>query len=218
MIITKFPAYYSIPRVEIEPLLPEVLGSVLEIGCGTGATMSWLRNIRSVSYALGVEVVPEVAAKARSIFDEVITGNIETEILNTSRQFDVVIALDVLEHLIDPWGMVRLLGKLLKPDGVFIASIPNVSHWSVSANLFFRGSWEYKVDGILDQTHLRFFTERTALSLFEDDCFCVEKIDYSESYPGNSSKSRWRIKRIIGPLIPMRFIKFQFLIRARKIH
>jgi hypothetical protein len=70
------PEYFSLVRSEIETILPDHIGSVLEIGCARGATMAWLRSIRSVEYAMGDEVISEVAAQARAVFDDVIVGSV----------------------------------------------------------------------------------------------------------------------------------------------
>jgi SAM-dependent methyltransferase len=208
--------YYSTAKTAIEPILPDRMGSVLEVGCGTGATMSWLRSNRPVDYAMGVEIVPEMAAEARSVFDKVICSNIEAAQLALDRRFDVVIALDVLEHLVDPWTSVRKLSNLLADDGFFLASIPNAAHWTLAFPLFFHGSWDYKPDGILDKTHLRFFSEETARSLFEDNNFTFEQLRYVKNYPGYSPTITWYVQKYLQPFIPSLFVNFQFLIRARK--
>ncbi len=208
--------YYSTAKTAIEPILPDRMGSVLEVGCGTGATMSWLRSNRSVDYAVGIEIVPRMASEARSAFDEVICSNIETAQLALNRKFDVVVALDVLEHLVDPWTSVRCLSNLLTDGGLFLASIPNAAHWTLTFPLFFRGSWDYQPDGILDKTHLRFFSEATARSLFEDSNFAIEQLRYVKSYPGHSPAFRWYVQKYLRLFIPSRFVNFQFLIRARK--
>lgn len=215
--------YFSSVRTEIEGILPGHLGSVLEIGCATGATMAWLRSIRSVSYAKGIEIAAEAAVQARSAFDDVVVGNIETIDIGSGILFDVIVVLDVLEHLADPWAALRMLGRSLKPNGVFIASIPNVAHWRSSYPLFFLGQWDYQQEGICDRTHLRFFTEKTARSLFENSGCVIDKIEYVKSYPnifgvfGNNARWRWYSQKLLKPILPTRFANFQFLIRARKV-
>ncbi len=88
--------------------------AVLEIGCGAGTTLKWLRTQRSVQYAVGIDLSPEAAERAKSIFDVVWTGDIETMELPTG-PFDLVLALDVLEHLVDPWLMMKRLQATLGP-------------------------------------------------------------------------------------------------------
>src|SRR5690349_3563161 len=95
-------AYFGLARTDIASLLPDRADRVLEIGCGTGATMRWLRGQRNIQYAVGIEIRPEAAVKARDVFDLVLTGNVETLDIQDAN-FDLVVILDVLEHLIDPW-------------------------------------------------------------------------------------------------------------------
>ncbi len=89
----------------------------------------------------------------------------------------MILALDVLEHLVDPWTVVAKLDRLLRPGGVLVASIPNVRHHSVVVPLLFKGGWRYLPMGPLDRTHLRFFTRSTAIELVETSGMRVDKID-----------------------------------------
>lgn len=164
--------YFSSCRREIEPLLlPGAIASALEIGCGSGATMAWLRRIKHVDHAVGVELNVPAARQAMRIFDEVIIGNVEAQSFELHQQFDLILALDVLEHLSDPWAVVRRLRKALKPGGALIASIPNVIHYRAMLPLLVKGSWQYTDEGIFDRTHLRFFSEDTAIKLFTESGF-----------------------------------------------
>lgn len=212
--------YYSSTRIEIGPLLPPRIRSILEIGCGTGATMAWIRSIRQIEHAVGIELSATAAREASLTFDEVIVGNVETLGLRFSEPFDVVLALDVLEHLVDPWSVLRRIGNLLSPDGAVLASIPNVAHYKVVIPLLFHGSWDYANNGILDRTHLRFFTRESALTLFTSSGFLIDEIDYVRRYPNlfpkpGSNRWRWYSLKIMAALLPERMFNFQFLIRAR---
>jgi len=106
--------YFGYERPEIASLLPEATNRVLELGCGSGATLRWLRAQRPVEYAVGIEMSPEASRRATSVFDLVLTGNVETMEL-PGGGFDLILALDVLEHLVDPWTVVRRLHALLNP-------------------------------------------------------------------------------------------------------
>jgi SAM-dependent methyltransferase len=95
----------------------------------------------------------------------VLVGDVESLDLSVLRApFDAILCLDVLEHLRDPWGVARRLAELLRPGGVMIASIPNIAHYRIIVGLL-RGRWTYAPSGILDHTHLRFFTRDTAIDL-----------------------------------------------------
>ena len=143
--------------------LPE---RVLEIGCGTGNTLGHLKSL-GVRETVGVELISGVGEEARGKVDRIIIGDIETlELPFEPGHFDCVILGDVLEHLRDPWTTLRRLTDLLKGGGQIVASVPNIRFYEVSVPLLFLGSWEYGDEGILDRTHLRFFTRATVKKLF----------------------------------------------------
>ena len=102
---SKTEGYFAGARTEIANLLPDRAERVLEIGCGSGAAMRWLRSRRDINFAYGIELMPAVAELARTAFDQVDTGSIEAMEL-PERPFDLILALDVLEHLVDPWTAV----------------------------------------------------------------------------------------------------------------
>jgi SAM-dependent methyltransferase len=205
-------SYFGVPRREIAPLLPERIDRVLEIGCGAGATVKWLRERHELRYAVGIEMAPSAARRAAANVDLVMSGNVETMALPEDN-FDLILALDVLEHLVDPWEVVKRLHGILSPGGVIIASIPNIGHYSVSFPLVAQGQWNYRVDGILDRTHLRFFTRQSTLALLSCSGLTVDLLErtrYSQ-FPWSRT---WRT-RIFDRLLPRHLTDFQFLIRAR---
>ncbi len=163
----KSAGYFSHARKEIAPFLPRTSPRVLEIGCGSGATIGWLRQTGRAGYAIGVEIAEAAAAQAREHADEVYCLDVERgELPASCTDFDLILCLDVLEHMIDPWKMVdRLVARHLRPGGTIIVTLPNVRHYSVVFPLLFKGSWNYEEAGLLDRTHLRFFTRRTACAL-----------------------------------------------------
>ncbi len=163
----KSESYFSHARTEIATLLPPQCGRVLEIGCGSGATLGWLRQSRGTLHTVGVEIAEAAANDAKANVDEMHCLDFErVELPSQNADFDVVLCLDVLEHMVNPWSAVdRLVSRYLKQGGVLIVSLPNVRHHSVVLPLFFRGRWDYEDAGLLDRTHLRFFTRDSALSL-----------------------------------------------------
>ena len=164
---TKADAYFGNVRRDIEPLLPPHAAQVLEVGCGAGATLHWLKQTGRAGNTVGVELFESAAAVARGRVDELLVGNAETLLPGRfeAGRFDLVLCLDVLEHMIDPWAFMTQVQALLRPGGLVIASIPNVRHLRVVLDLLLRGRWAYADDGILDRTHLRFFTRESALAL-----------------------------------------------------
>jgi len=219
-------SYFGKVRREIEPLLPETVGSVLEIGCGSGGTLGWLKTVRPIDYAAGVEMMPDAGERARANFDDVEISDVNAASLAfKTDQFDLILALDVLEHLADPIHTLQRLREKLRPNGLVIASLPNVAHYQVSIPLLFRGRWDYSDEGLLDRTHLRFFTEKTALAMFRDCGFSIVAVDYTRQFPNvfglvglSDRKWRWYSHSLLRRFVrwPKHLFNFQFLIAARK--
>ncbi len=162
--------YYGHARTEIAALLPARAGRVLEVGCGRGATLAWLKHKGLCEHTTGIELFAQAAEAARAVVDLVEVGDAENllDVVGREGRFDAVLCLDVLEHLHDPWAFVARIPPLLNPGGVLIVSVPNVRHWRVSADLLFRGRWRYADAGVLDRTHLRFFTREGAQELVNE--------------------------------------------------
>lgn len=219
------PRQYSKSRTEIAPLLPAGVETALEIGCGGGETMAWLRARHPLQYAAAVELSPEDGLRARSVFDDVEISDIASARMAFAvERFDLILALDVLEHLTNPDEALRVLSTRLAPGGTIIISLPNVAHFDVSIPLLFRGRWEYGDEGLLDRTHLRFFTEATALHMIETCGLKVEKLIHNRRYPSlfhpfglRSEKWRWYSHKILRHVLiwPPHLFKYQFLIAAR---
>ena len=164
----KRPDYFSSVRREILPLLPAHSRRALDLGCGDGATLKWLKDDGRCQEAWGLEFIEPAAEVARGVLDHVVLGNIETDTFNFKKgQFDLILCLDVLEHLRDPWEVTRRVSGWLSSDGVLVVSVPNVRYRTVLAQLAFKGQFEYQESGILDRTHLRFFTRKSAVQLLE---------------------------------------------------
>lgn len=146
--------------------------AMLEIGCSSGGTGKLLKQKLGVQYYAGVELMPEAAQAAQQNLDWAMQGNIE-EMIDQDRlgeipaqQYDAILFLDVLEHLYNPWKVVEAMKPLLKPGGVIVASIPNAGNLYVLWKLM-RDQFEYEEDGLLDRTHIRFFTLHTIRNLFQ---------------------------------------------------
>lgn len=209
----KHPWYFDFERRDIEPLLPARARRVLEVGCGAGATLRWLRDSGRAAHTTGIELSADAAAVARSRVDTLLEGPLERWMPALPQEgFDLVLALDVLEHLVDPWDAARRLHGLLKPGGVLIASLPNVRNHRVVLPLLLRGRWEYRDAGIMDRTHLRFFSRHGARELLEQAGLVVD----GELATGvrRGDRDYWRDRATLGVLRPLFVV--QYLLRAAR--
>jgi len=213
--------YYSHVRKDLFPMIPESAKCILEIGCGEGATGAELKK-RQNAFVAGIELNPSSARKAAQALDEVMEGNIETMDLPYSEEsFDCIIFADILEHLIDPLSLLKKVRPLLKPGGTVVASIPNVQFYAVVGQLA-EGNWTYQKEGIMDETHLRFFTFKEIEKMFDSAGFDISHTDETmapqyESYnkPGVDTIKMGRIT--VSDLTPeemRRFFVFQYKISA----
>jgi 2-polyprenyl-3-methyl-5-hydroxy-6-metoxy-1,4-benzoquinol methylase len=160
--------YFATARTEIEPHLPARVSRMLDLGCGEGATTAFVKSRRGVEWAGGIEIMPAEGKAAEAVCDRVWVGNIEQmspEAEIAPRSLDLILCLDVLEHLADPWAVVKRLSPLLAPGGRLIVSVPNIRHWKFLWRLLARADFNYKDAGLLDRTHLRFFVRHTAEAL-----------------------------------------------------
>ena len=156
----EFIDYYGGERADVLPLLPSDLGaesSVLEVGCGRGATAALIRE-RFGCRTVGIELNPEAALAAESRLDRVIRGDVQT--VEPAETFDAIVAFELFEHLTDGQAFLERAAGWLRPGGRMVFSVPNVGHYSVVEDLI-AGRWDYIPMGLLCATHVRFFTRRT---------------------------------------------------------
>lgn len=167
--------YYDQPRPEVAACVPDDALQLIDVGCASGALGRALKAARPRIQVRGVEPVHAQAERARAVLDEVFHGPAEATLPAHWPAPDCVIFADVLEHLVDPWQVLRHYRKLLAPGGTIVASVPNVANRSVLKGLL-RMRWDYADSGILDRTHLRFFTRDTALEMFEACDFSIRHV------------------------------------------
>lgn len=163
-------------REEMLAFVPAGARTVLDVGCGPGGFGAALRRADPTRTVWAVEVSPDAVAEARPHYDRIIAGAFPEALAGAERRFDCIVFNDVLEHLVDPWATLRATVPHLGPGGTVVASIPNVRNIRVVADLVLRGRWTYTDLGVLDRTHLRFFTARTIRDLFADSGFAVERL------------------------------------------
>ncbi|WP_456417447.1 class I SAM-dependent methyltransferase [Methanocaldococcus sp.] len=149
---------------------------ILDIGCATGYLGAAIKKYGN-HYVCGVEISEFAGKEAEKVLDNVIIRNIENiELPYPNDYFDVIICSDVLEHLFNPKDVLKKLRRYLNSDGIMIVVLPNVAHYSIRLTLLM-GKWEYKNFGILDYGHVRFFTKKTAIEMFKDAGYKIEKIE-----------------------------------------
>jgi len=175
-ILEKQDLYFEWSRPEMLEFIPSDVKRVLDVGCASGAFSADIKR-KFGAEVWGVEVNPAAAAKAAMRLDRVICSAYDSSIDFGDSLFDCIVFNDVLEHMQYPENALRLSLDLLSPSGVVVASIPNVRHLSVVWDLAVRGEWEYKEAGILDDTHLRFFTESSIRRMFRRAGYSVQRCE-----------------------------------------
>lgn len=161
------PEYYMTTRSELVDMIKRDKDepiSVLEVGAGLGSTLTYIKYKYPNAKVFGIEIVNTVVKfAAKNIVMK--CDNIETYTFGEDEKYDYIIFGDVLEHLVDPYSLVERLKEHLNPGGCIIASIPNILNAGAIYEIL-HGGFEYKSSGILDSTHLRFFTKREIVRLF----------------------------------------------------
>lgn len=169
---------HDVPNPELLALLPPA-SRVVEVGCSSGALARAFKARHPDCHYLGIEVEASFAAMAEQHCDIVLVGDIEDLLTQgTLAPFPAAqcwVFGDTLEHLRDPWQVLRSLKSWLTEDGHVCACIPNMQHWSIQLRLN-SGQLEYSESGLLDRTHLRWFTRRTMIQLFESCGFVIESM------------------------------------------
>jgi SAM-dependent methyltransferase len=169
------PQYHDNKRVEIASFVNEPPGLVLDIGCGGGATGRLIKQKFPGTRVVGIERNPNAAEHAREFLDQIICENIDTVQLGAhlgNARFDLVLLLDVLEHLYDPWRSLLHIRDWLVPGARVLASVPNIRNL-VTLDDLASGQWNYDENGVLDITHVRFFTKVSVKQLFEETGYTV---------------------------------------------
>lgn len=168
-------AYHQSSRTEIASFFAEPPGVVLDIGCGGGGTGKLLKTKFPGTRVIGIELNAQAAEHAREVLDDVICARIEDVRLAEhvgDVRIDTVLLLDVLEHLYDPWRALLQVHGWLMPGTRVLASVPNIRNLG-TLHALAGGRWDYDANGVLDITHLRFFTRATLRELFEQTGFDV---------------------------------------------
>lgn len=218
-------SYYSNVNAELLNICPEV-ERVLEFGCGEGNLLASYKAKYPAADCVGLELFETAANAAMQRVDHVIVGNAETisleEVGYSPEYFDLLLYGDVLEHLVDPWRALESHVKSLRPGGWVCACIPNVSHWSIMARLV-NGNFDYENSGLLDRTHLRFFSKPSIIKMMRGAGLEIELIRPRAYQTEDTDIGIRQFARLFGKPIeqidPQRiedWSTYQYLVRARK--
>ena len=207
------PSYYQSQRRKMLAFVPTDAKRFLELGCGSGGFGVFLRESRKNVHITGVEIHRESAQEARNRLDVVIEQPVEIALASIPKgSIDCVICNDVLEHLVDPWAVLQMITTVLRPSGTVVASIPNVRHFPVFKNYFLNGDWQYEKWGVLDRTHLRFFTRKSIERMFNETGFVTSRIEgiFSQPLPWKAALLN---QLLGGRLDDMQFERFAYVAR-----
>lgn len=215
--------YYSNVNFEILRLIPPEALTILEIGCGTGALAATYRMRNPHGKYIGIEINDKAATQARQHIDEVYVDDVEkfsfSQCVNENEKIDCLIYGDVLEHLHDPWRILQEHTQYLSDDGIVLACIPNVQHWSVFVNLLC-GQWHYKDSGLFDRTHLRYFTLESIRELFSSAGLIIyDIISRTNPIPDQAKEMLQLAGQTVGAdwrLLEKQVKALQYVVRAGK--
>ena len=188
---------------------------ILSLGVGAGETEKAIRDWCG-AYVMGIEIDERLAGIARSKLDAVVCGDVETlEALRGCGEFDLIICGEILEHLREPQTLLRRLSPFLSAGGVVLITAPNVRHWHVLYPLLLKGEWKYRDSGILDATHLRFFTRKSLCRMIEEAGYRIREVR-PKVHSSASTLLRSVLIKLLGFCLTSEFVAYEFLILATK--
>lgn len=165
--------YFSSERAEMIPFIPNGTRTLLEIGCGTGAFASNLKSLYDIKVT-AIEPHQSAAETASQVLDRVLHLDVEAGIsVLQGSKFDCIVFNDVLEHLTDPWAILKKVRGLVSSGGKVVVSLPNIRYMPVFKEFVIEGNWRYQRDGVMDKTHLRFFTKKSIHEMFVSSGYVI---------------------------------------------
>jgi len=193
--------YYEGRRQDMLKYIPPSVRKVLELGCARGYFCELVKQTFGAE-CWGVEINPQIARSAATRLDRVINADVNEAMAQVpDGYFDCIVCNDILEHLADPYSLLIRLKAKLAPAGVVVASLPNVRYCTVLYHLVISGTWDYKDSGILDRTHLRFFTYKSLVKMWRELGYELVTIEGLEPEPSGLS----RLVKFVNLLLLNRF-------------
>lgn len=157
-------------------LIPTEAKALIDIGCGGGGLMREFKKLNANAHCVGVDIDPQYLEFARRYCDSCVSVDIDRaddDFWHAMSDRDCWVFGDALEHLKNPWEILRKVRNILPEDGCVVACLPNAQHWSLQAKLSI-GDFRYQDSGLLDRTHLRWFTRKTMIEMFQQSGFVLE--------------------------------------------
>ena len=193
--------YYQQNREDMLKYIPQTVSKTLDLGCAEGNFSALMKN-KFNAECWGVEIDSRAAQIAGTKLDKVIVADVARCLPDVpDKYFDCVICNDILEHLPDPYSLLLDIKQKLTAGGLLVASFPNVRYCRILFDLVMRGNWDYKEFGILDRTHLRFFTYKSLLNMFPALGYELLTIEGKEPDPSMLS----RLVKFVNVLLLNRF-------------
>jgi 2-polyprenyl-3-methyl-5-hydroxy-6-metoxy-1,4-benzoquinol methylase len=210
---TKPDEYYSHARTEMTQFIPKTIKRMLDVGCSSGAFGAQFKhNLQAEVW--GVEYDPKVAELAKAKLDKVLPGDI-IEIVDDlpNAYFDCITFNDVLEHLVDPYKVLTLMKDKLTPNGIIVCSIPNIRWFYALKSILLDKQWKYEDGGIFDRTHLRFFTQKSIIDMFNSLDFKILRMQ------GINELSSWKFDLFnilfLGHFSDSRYMQFACVVTPK---
>lgn len=208
-----FQRSFQAERSDLANLVPEGIRSVLDVGCAMGGYAKTLKKLRPELTITGIELNPLMAEQARPHYNDLIVRPIEE--VHLDKKFDLVNCGDILEHLQDPWTMLKRLHALLCSDGYLVLSVPNVGHWTIVRGLL-KGEFEYVPLGLLCIGHIRWFTESSLCQTLFETGFVPDEFQRQQLPTTPQGEAFIRYMRGSGYGDEQSLRTNEFIVRARK--
>lgn len=206
-------AYYQGKREDMLKYIPQGTKKSLEFGCGFGGFSALVKE-RFDAETWAVEIDKEAAQESAKRLDKVINGDATESLKNIPENyFDCIIFFDILEHLVDPYSLLCATKTKLTKNGVVVVSIPNIRYYRTLVSLVIHGNWDYKDHGVLDKTHLRFFTYKSIVRMFNKLDF--EILELEGIHPTSSRTFRLLNMILLNSLSDVRYKHFAAVVRPK---
>lgn len=205
--------YYEGAREDMLKYIPQNTKKTLEFGCGFGRFSALVKE-RFDAESWAVEINKEAAQVAAKKLDKVINGDAPRSLDKIpNNYFDYIIFSDILEHLVYPYSLLCPVEAKLVEKGVIIASLPNIRYYRAFIDFVIHGNWDYKDHGILDKTHLRFFTRKSIIKMFNQLGF--EILELEGVHPTSSRTFKVLNKILLNSLSDIRYKHFAAVVRSK---